>query len=233
MPKKERLFLTIDEALDAVRADFAHYGSQLNLLAVIWPIVFGHGAYVLKNAHSRSVWAKASDSPKLFPSSEADLKERIMDRLGRLPPDPQHLARICRLVFGVRVTAGSGPEPEASPGLWIDADMNDFICTQCGRCCRTLDYRDGCRVSDYQRWQDLGRTDILDWVGVVRQGKAVTACRIWVTPGTNEFAPTCPWLARSPDPNRYVCSIHDVRPTICRQYPGSRKHARLTGCSGV
>jgi Fe-S-cluster containining protein len=36
-----------------------------------------------------------------------------------------------------------------------------------------------------------------------------------------------------PDRNRYRCTIHDIRPTICRQYPGSRKHARMTGCRGV
>ena len=233
MPDKEKLFLAIDEALDAVRCDFAHYDGQFNLLSVIWPMVFGEGAYVMRESHNRSVWAKIPGNTKLIPSSEPDLKRRILDRLDRWRPDPKQLARICSRVFGAHVTAGSGPEPDLSPGIWIDTDMNDFICTQCGRCCRTLNYHDGCSLCDYQRWQDLERADILDWVGVVRQHGEVTACRIWVIPGTNEFAETCPWLARSTDPNRYVCTIHDVRPTICRQYPGSRKHARLTGCRGV
>ena len=161
------------------------------------------------------------------------MPSRVVDQLKRLPPDPEHLARICSQVFGVHACAGSGPEPDACPGIWIDTDMANFSCTQCGHCCRTLNYHDGCSVDDYQRWQDLGRSDILDWVGVVRQHGQVTACRIWLTPGTNDFAETCPWLTRSPDPNRYVCTIHDVRPTICRQYPGSRKHARMTGCRGV
>jgi Fe-S-cluster containining protein len=233
MPEKERLFLTIDEALGAVRGDFAQYDSQLNLICVIWPMVFGEGAYVQQKVGSRSVWAKKSANSKLMPSIEDDLKRRILDRLNRLTPDPEQLARICSRVFGAHVTAGLGPEPDSSAGIWIDTNMNDFICTQCGRCCRRLNYHDGCSVRDYRRWQDLGRTDILDWVGVVRQHGQVTACRIWVTPGTNDFAETCPWLARSSDQKGYVCTIHDVRPAICRHYPGGRKHARMTGCRGV
>ena len=233
MPERERLFLTIDEALGAVRGDFAQYASQFHLLAVIWPMVFGDGAYVLRDDRSRSIWAKMSGNTKLIPSSEDDLKQRILERLYRYPPDPQHLARICSRVFGAHVEAGPGPPGDTSSGIWIDTGMADFVCSQCGRCCLTLNYQEGCRVTDYQLWQDLGRTDILDWVGTIKQNEQVTACRIWIKPGTNDFAETCPWLARSPDPNRYVCTIHDVRPTICRQYPGSRKHARMTGCGGV
>jgi hypothetical protein len=231
MPNRERLFLTIDEALEAIRGDFAQYGSQLNLISVIWPMIFGDGAYVRQDAGTRSVWAKNFADSKLIPSSEDDLKQRIMDRLLRFTPDPEQLARICSRVFGAH--AAAGPGPDASSGIWIDTKMNDFICTQCGHCCLTLDYHDGCGLEDYKRWQDLGRTDILEWVGVVRQHGQVTACCIWLTPGTNDFAETCPWLVRSLDPNRYVCAIHDVRPAICRQYPFSRKHARMTGCGGV
>lgn len=233
MPNREMRFFTIDEALDAICGAFVQYAAQFNLLSVIWPMVFGDGAYVLRDAHNRSIWAKMSSNTKLVRSSEKDLKKRIADQLKRLPPNPKQLARICSRVFGVHATAGSGLQPGTLPGIWIDTDMADFVCTQCGHCCRMLDYRDGCSVVDYQRWRNLGRTDIIDWVGTIRQNGQVVACRIWVTPGTNVFAETCPWLNRSPDPNRYVCAIHDVRPTICRQYPGSRKHARMTGCRGV
>lgn len=100
MPKKERLFLSINETLEAVRVAFAQYPSQFNLLAVIWPMVFGEAAYIMR---------------------------------------------------------------------------------------------------------DTG----------------------------NRIAKTCPWLKRLPDRDRYACRIHDVRPSLCRQYPGTRKHARMTGCGGV
>ena len=220
-------------ALDAVRCDFAQYASQFNLLSVIWPMVFGDEAYVLRDALSSSIWSKRSGIIHQIRCSEDDFQQRRLDQLDRYPPDPHHLARICSRVFGAHVEAGPGPLSDTSSGIWIDTDMADFVCNQCGRCCLTLNYHDGCSVGDYQRWQDLGRTDILDWVGVVRQHGQVVACRIWVTPGTNDFAETCPWLTRSPDQNRYVCTIHDVRPAICRQYPFSRKHARMTGCGGV
>ena len=233
MPDKERLFLTIDEAIAAIGNDFKQYTSQLNLLCVIWPLVFAEGAYVRQDAHNQSVWAKMPGKTKLIPSSESDLKQRIIDQLTRWPPDPQHMARICAMVFGAHASAGSGPEPNALPGIWIDTDMADFVCNQCGRCCRTLNYHDRCSLVDYQQWRDLGRTDILEWVGTIQQHGRVVACRIWVKPGTNDYAETCPWLTRSDDKNRYVCTIHEVRPAICRQYPGSRKHARMTGCRGV
>jgi Fe-S-cluster containining protein len=232
MPDKDRLFLSIDEALEAVRIAFANYPFQWNLFAVIWPMVFGDGAYILKDDHTSVIWAKIPGKPKLIPSSENELKRWIADRLKQSPTDPQHLARICALVFGASVKAGSGPEPDRSPGVWIDTDMGGFVCVQCGHCCRTLNYHDGCTLADYKHWQDLGRTDILDWVGIVRHAGRVTACRIWMMPGTNQYAPTCPWLKKLPDRDRYACTIYSIRPTICRQYPGSRKHARMTGCRG-
>jgi Fe-S-cluster containining protein len=233
MPEKERQFFTIDQAIEAVRIAFDQYASQMNLLSTLWPMVFGEETYILKDNHSRRVWAKISGTAKPILSSEDDLKQRIVDQLIRLPPSPAHLARICSLVFGAPVRVDTGPEPDLTPGIWVDTDMAGFICTQCGHCCRTLNYHDGCSVSDYRRWQELGRTDILDWVDTTLQNGRVIACRIWMLPGSNQFAQTCPWLKKLPDQGRYICTIYDVRPAICRQYPGSRKHARMTGCGGI
>ena len=123
--------------------------------------------------------------------------------------------------------------PIESHLVWVDTGMADFTCLRCGHCCRTLDYRDGCSVDDYRRWQALGREDILAWVGVVGQEGRIKAVRIWMEPGTNRYAEVCPWLGKTKDPKRFRCTIHEVRPMICRQYPGSRKHARMTGCRGV
>jgi Fe-S-cluster containining protein len=51
-------------------------------------------------------------------------------------------------------------------------------------------------------------------------------------PGTREFAEACPFLQQKPAENRWICRIHNVKPQICRNYPVSRKHAVMTGCSG-
>lgn len=233
MPEGKPLLLSIDEALDALRMAFVQYPVQLNLLSNIWPLVFGQDAYVQQDARRPSVWAKIPGKDKLIRTNAHDLKARILAQLRRSPPAPDDLARICAMVFGTRVQAEKGAAAGSFMGIHFHTDMADFVCRRCGHCCRKLEYRDGCTVADYRRWQELGRDDILRWVGTVRKDGRVVACRIWMVPGTNRFAETCPWLKRSADQDRFACTIHDERPTICRQYPGSRKHARMTGCRGV
>ena len=234
MTNQSRLFLTIEATLEAVQRAFRQYPSQMRLLAVLWPVVFGRQSYFLVTGGRRSAWVKIPGQAKLVHASEDDLKRRVMDQLRRSTPSPERLASIAALVFGVHARAQAGPDPKRTPGIWIDTDMADFVCAQCGHCCLTLDYHAGCTPADVARWQEIGRADILEWVGTVRQSGRVVACRIWMVPGTNDYAAVCPWLKRSPENNsRYWCAIHDVRPMVCRQYPGSRKHARLTGCQGV
>ncbi len=233
MSGKKRLFLTVEQALESVRMAFVQYPFQFNLLSTIWPMVFGKDAYIQQDQHNQSAWAKISGKDKLVHCTADDLKARIVAQLRRSFPSPEDLARICTMVFGTNVCVTGGESPDSPAGVWFHTDMADFICKRCGHCCRTLDYRDGCTLDDYRWWRELGRTDILQWVGTVREHGRVVACRIWMVPGTNRFAEGCPWLKRDADQNRFICTIHDLRPTICRQYPGSRKHARLTGCRGV
>jgi Fe-S-cluster containining protein len=117
-------------------------------------------------------------------------------------------------------------------GICIETGMESFYCRQCGRCCRTLDYHSGITAEDVASWQESGRADILEWVGVTRSNCLVPVYRIWVTPGTNQLAEVCPFLKRQSSENRWLCRIHDVKPKICREYPVSRKHALKTGCRG-
>jgi Fe-S-cluster containining protein len=42
----------------------------------------------------------------------------------------------------------------------------------------------------------------------------------------------CPWIFPEPD-GRTTCTIHELKPALCRDFPGSGKHARLTGCPGM
>ncbi len=226
-------FFTLDEALEAVRIAFGQYPCQANLLSLIWPVAFGDGAYLLHDDQRPGIWAKIPGRPKLILMKETEVKQRLVEKMRQSPPAPERLAHICSQVFGVKASAQASSSLDGAEGIRIDTDMADFSCTQCGHCCRTLNYKEGCMPADVAHWQALAREDILEWVGTIESDGRIIACRIWMVPGTNEFAETCPWLTRSPDPNRYACTIHDVRPTICRQYPGSRKHARMTGCRGV
>ena len=95
-----------------------------------------------------------------------------------------------------------------------------------------LDYHNDVTAGDVARWQQADRTDIMDWVGVFRKNGQNTIYRIWMKPGTREFAETCPFLQKKPHKNQWFCQIHDAKPQICRQYPVSKKHALMTGCPG-
>jgi len=233
MPEREKFFLSLDEARDAIACDFFQYPDQLKLLASLVPLVFGDEAYLVQEPNRRTIWLKPSRLKKPVSLPGDRLGEFILQELDRSLPLPEQMAQISARVFQTPVTPGRSKDGRSLPGLWIQTGMDDFICLQCGSCCRKLTYRDGCTVADYRRWVESGRTDILKWVGTVKQDGEVTACRIWMVPGTNRYADVCPWLKRGDSPNRYICTIHDVRPAICRQYPGTRKHARMTGCRGV
>jgi hypothetical protein len=233
MPSRQAIFLSAEAAVDAIGNDFLQYPSQITLLETLWPLVFGEDAYLMRDTRASSAWIKTphDGQPRQLPIDA--LEEMIVRRLCRDPVSADQLARICCLVFQAPVKAGRGPGANAPIGIWVHTNMDWFVCRQCGRCCSRLTYHDGCSLDDYRRWQRLGRDDILGWVGTVHRDGRLVACRIWMQPGTNRYAPVCPWLKRTNEPQRYRCAIHNVRPAICRQYPGSRKHARMTGCRGV
>lgn len=226
MPNNRRIFLTTDQALTAVQNDLERYPAQLTLMETLLPLAFGPHAYLIRKAGDTAVWIKTGAGQRPQSVGVDQLGAVIVERLRRKRLTPEQLAAVCTRVFQAAVTIDAR-------GFWVDTGMNDFTCQRCGRCCRTLDYRDGCSVADYRRWQALGREDILRWVGVVRREGRIVACRIWMEPGTNRYAGVCPWLRQTADGRRHSCTIHVVRPTICREYPGTRKHARMTGCRGV
>ena len=157
-----------------------------------------------------------------------DLGGLLVDTLAAAMPEPGKLAAICGQVF--ESPAYPGSDAAGRTGIWLETGMADFQCLQCGHCCRNLDYRLELTEADYTMWRELGRTDILDWVAVFRRQGQPASYAIWVIPGTRSYAAVCPWLEKKPESGRWQCRIHSVKPEICRQYPGSRKHGRMTGC---
>lgn len=230
MPEKDQIFLTPQEAAAAVRADFSQYGPQKPLFLNLCPLILDKGTLVVKDTRGEGVWISSAGRSRRW-MTYAQLGECLCAALENSSPSLDVLADVCRRVFRTAVYPGRS-EDGKKDGLWIETGMEDFNCRQCGRCCQTLIFHTECTVQDYEYWQSIGRKDIMDRVSLIRRDGKIVSCQIWVEPGTREYVKGCPWLRKIPDRNRCECGIHDVRPAICRQYPGSRKHAEMTGCIG-
>jgi Fe-S-cluster containining protein len=215
----------------AVRTDFSQYGPQKLLFLELFKLILGKDTPVKKDPAGEGVWIAAPPGKRMKFLNFHEMGDYLIAALKSRPPPMELLAAICQRVFRTRVYPGHD-ESGKPAGIWVETGMEDFNCRQCGRCCQTLKYHDGCTVENYRNLERLGRTDIMEWVNPISQDGEIVSCRIWVKPGTHDYAEVCPWLRKIPDQNRYECRIHDVRPEICRQYPGTRKHAEMTGCVG-
>ena len=99
--------------------------------------------------------------------------------------------------------------------------------------CQNLDgYRTTIYEEDVELWEREGRWDIIEWVECYEDENGVLVNEIWFNPKTREEVTRCPWLRKRRNKNQYYCRIHDVKPTHCREYPLSVKHARFTDCPG-
>ncbi|MCF8052905.1 MAG: YkgJ family cysteine cluster protein [Desulfobacterales bacterium] len=226
--ERDRIFLSPREVFDAIRDDFNQYGAQVPLYLNLCPLVFGAGGWA-RDSRGRGVWILIGSRGKMHLVEYRQLGDRICTKLETADLTLAQLAGICRQVFRTRAWPG---ESGAIEGVRIETGMEPFDCIQCGQCCRNIGYPKEAEESDVARWRKAGREDILRWVGLKRPESNGCVYRIWITPGTNQPAAVCPWLEKQPGTHRYRCRIHEVKPDICRQYPGSRKHALMTGCQG-
>ena len=210
MDETDHVFLTPEEAVAAVRMDAGLYGPQEDLWVGLLRLLAGR--------------ARAGPGQGMPPpTSPADA---ACAWLASCPADLDTLAAALALVFETAAVPGTGPGGE--PGIYVATGMDRFSCTRCGHCCRILSFHAVCDPEDLERWRLAGREDILAWVGGGGDGTGM----LWVRPGTNLLIEHCPWLAAEPD-GRSACIIHDLKPNLCREFPGSAKHARLTGCPGM
>lgn len=109
-----------------------------------------------------------------------------------------------------------------------------FNCRGCGHCCLNLvDAFNGCvSDADLERWQRLGRTDLLARVKTLVLGPGNLLHTAWLDPESGEDVERCPWLLDRIDRTGYLCCIDDIKPDHCRAYPENVKHAETTGCKG-
>ena len=82
-------------------------------------------------------------------------------------------------------------------------------CVSCGECCKSFGWHLNASKTDLDRWRREGREDLLSSVN--RLGW------IWMDPQTGEPLETCPFLVR--DETKGLCSIHETKPAMCRDYP--------------
>ncbi|MFO7912041.1 MAG: hypothetical protein R6V15_07745 [Desulfotignum sp.] len=220
-------FLTPSQAVDAIAMDFTQYGPQPVLFASIAPLILGNRCTVIQEKEKPAVHILQGKA--FIPVPDKNLGFYLIHMLETAPPDLETLAEICTQVFQTRTRAGPSGNKNIS-GIWVHSQMEAFVCSQCGQCCRSLAYENNCTAADYHLWQSLGRRDILAWVRKLSCPGKKDRYRIWVDPDTGKTAKTCPWLVPCPDSNRFSCAIQEIKPRICRQYPFTRKHAVMTGC---
>ena len=139
---------------------------------------------------------------------------------------PEDIARVYTKVLWVNSYAGT---KGAEEGIWVETEMENFKCKQCGHCCINLSdaYCNSVLDQDINRWKLENRYDILKFVD-----QSSFFNDIWINQETGEELSRCPWLKRLPNNERYICRIHNTKPTHCRNYPHSKRHALTTGCKG-
>lgn len=230
MADNQRLFLTLPQAVAAICADFKQYDPQLMLFSEILRLLSNGKLHLQRESDRNGAWVNTGTHHNMHWIEGPDLVAYMCNALNKTPLDLNQVVAICSRVFQTRVEAGFCPESNTR-GLFIETGMAYFTCRQCGHCCHTLDYHNEVTAKDIKRWQAKDRHDILEWVGHFKAGEQIIY-QIWIPPGTCQLATRCPFLKKHPSQNRWSCRIHDDKPTICRDYPVSRKHALMTGCRG-
>ncbi|MCE5264557.1 MAG: YkgJ family cysteine cluster protein [Deltaproteobacteria bacterium] len=108
-----------------------------------------------------------------------------------------------------------------------------ITCQKCGRCCKEdWHLREGfASIQDIAGWIATRRYDILDWVDpVVDPLTHELMFDIWISPKTHDDVDRCPWLRKKRGSDLYGCTIYDVRPVACREWPANLRDGVDTGC---
>ncbi len=228
---KADIFLTTREAIDAICIDFRQYDPQILLFSEVIRLITENRTHIKREPGEKGGWINQAGKSAMQWLEGPALVDYMCQAIGRTAWHPELLAAVCGRVFQTRAAPACDLETGAE-GICIETDMQDYVCRQCGHCCRTLDYHYEVTTEDVALWIKKGRTDILQWVDEIACNGQRQGYRIWVSPETRRLAEICPFLSKDPSSARWECKIHDVKPAICRQYPLSRKHAMATGCRG-
>jgi Fe-S-cluster containining protein len=71
---------------------------------------------------------------------------------------------------------------------------------------------------DVERWMEEGRVDILRFVSILGHNNAgLPFADLWIDERGVERS-RCPFVRKVRGANRYLCSIYETRPQVCRDY---------------
>jgi Fe-S-cluster containining protein len=104
-------------------------------------------------------------------------------------------------------------------------------CTNCGKCCTNSSFMGSLSATeaDVRRWRREGRDDILRFAAVLGPGGASLPgggfADLWIDQQTGNERERCPFVRKVRGTKRYLCTIYETRPQVCRDYtawaPGS------------
>ena len=229
--EKHKKFLTIREAIRDI-IDNLLRPDCVEEIAEIYSFLEGGKARSIKVTHP----LMDNNAPGiLYKPEKSDDEEfydwrEFEDLLTRALEDklPEDVARVYTKVLWVNTYAGTGVEG-GEEGIWVETEMENFNCKQCGHCCIHLSdaYCNSVLDEDVDRWKSEDRYDILKFVD-----QSSFFNDIWINQETGKELGRCPWLKRLPKNDKYICRIHHTKPTHCRNYPHSKRHVLTTGCKG-
>lgn len=232
MAETTPILLTIDQAVDAICLDFRGYDPQPMLFCEVLRTVHGGRLIYKRESGQAGLWISGGHHGKMQWLEGKVLIDYMCDTVTDADLAAADLAVLCGKVF--QAPCRAVPDPKTGrTGIEVRPDMTGFSCKQCGRCCSRLDYHSGVTSEDVARLGALGRTDVLKWIGRGKDSSGRMVYRMWVAPETRRpVSGPCPFLKQGDTNEHHICTIHDVKPTVCRNYPLSRKHAVMTGCPG-
>ncbi|MCG8685655.1 MAG: YkgJ family cysteine cluster protein [Desulfobacterales bacterium] len=227
MAEKKHTRLTISQAIDAIASDFGQYGPQPDLFYKIAPFILKDNFKRSTSIKDQNAWVRQDKDHPFTKVDTSAFGFYLIHMLECSNPDSESMALICAHVFEASVWPFIA---EGHKGVCIEDQMDGFSCKRCGNCCCGLEHV--CTKEDLDLWKGLGRNDILAWVKKAPMTNGSAQYRIWIDPKTNNPMPSCPFLAPEKEKSTFTCTIHDVKPQVCREYPFTKKHAHKTGCLG-
>jgi len=241
MADKDIQFLTAEEAIHKVFADLVEaprgwvdFAMFARVYGFLTEVEARPGTHQEKGSEFTKwgIWHQGPRMERDIFIDKWDFKNQAVSLITGLKERLDDIAKIYEWVMWVKATPGKVRNGE--PTIRVETEMEKFQCVQCGHCCLDLfdAYCTTVNIEDINRWQKEDRWDILQWISLFEFDGEEAFGDLWISPNTGEEVIRCPWLRKLPLKDTYKCRIHETKPSHCRNYPKSKKHALTTGCKG-